>query len=189
MVRNAGKRGLPGGAEGARVRAMIFHPLKRMVCAVLALVMVNGVSYAKDPPAADPVPIPFNVHLTGYETVPPFDYGPAACGKLWLVGTNLHYRFACIRPPWVFEIRGPAMPGTNGPHIAGISMPTPVSQYGDDLCEVAATPADSSTNGTRFFTHDNVLQLVDAQLPDLSMVYSMRRYVFVSVLLNHFLPT
>ena len=152
------------GCDGRR---MVFHQMKKLAWAVMMLIGMGGASLAKDPLAANPVAIPFMVHLTGYENVPPFDYGLAACGKLWLVGTNLHYRFACIRPPWVFQISGPAAPGTNGPFIVHDQMPSPVSQYGYDLCQTAATPANSSTEGTRFFTYEDVLMLTDAQLPEL----------------------
>src|SRR5262249_60208348 len=55
--------------------------------------------------------IAFEAVLYGTNAVPPNNFGLTACGRLWLRGTNLYYRFARFsEPKGPVELRGPAGP-------------------------------------------------------------------------------
>jgi hypothetical protein len=92
-------------------------------------VIVHGATVAQNV-------IPFGVSLSGSDAVPPSDFGASGCGRLWLSGTNLVYRFATVgfsQEP--VELRGPAGRGTNGAllHV----LPFSRSERSRDYCRTA----------------------------------------------------
>src|SRR5262245_57737771 len=71
-------------------------------------------------PATGQTGIPLGVELSGYAAIPSNNFGSLICGRLWLDGTSLTYRFAAVEVHLSFagsavELKGPASPETNGP--------------------------------------------------------------------------
>src|SRR2546425_12151464 len=93
----------------------------REFAALASVFLLLSGSGAASPGLAE-VEIPLGVELYGGNDVPPNNFGFNACGRLWLRGTNLYYRFAIdgfLLGP--VELRGPAGPGTNAPVLYALA--------------------------------------------------------------------
>jgi hypothetical protein len=88
--------------------------------------------------------ISFGATLSGDEAIPTNNFGVSACGRLWLQGTNLAYRFVGGLARTTIEIHGPAGRGTNGPLLYVL----PFSYFGtsDDYCRSAAGLPSTNAN-------------------------------------------
>lgn len=98
---------------------------------ILLLFLFQGSAFAQ-------TAIPLGATLSGNEAVPTNSFGISVCGRFWLQGTNLVYRFATIgfgvsaNP---LELHGPAGPGTNGPLLRILNFSSWESSL--DLCGTA----------------------------------------------------
>ena len=112
---------------------MIFHPMKRMVWVVAMLFGCFGRTLSGQCAVSDS-------GVLFQATFEPYTNGfverAGGCGRLWLDGNNLSFRFATIGASTI-SLRGPANPGEIGPILYDIPVGTNTFNA-TNYCDAAA---------------------------------------------------
>ena len=137
-----------------------FAWLVAVVCCLFPLITVLGQTG-----------IPLSVELRA-TAIPSNSLGTVICGRLWLNGTNLFYRFASLRTPSPVELTGPSTPNTNGPLLFVLNpFNSSVSAYSE--CDAASgfpgspppwQPLVHVAEGMVGIAHEQIPQLLTGQL-------------------------